>query len=39
MAMIDLTQHYALLLGLQPPWFVKSVDIVNHTSDPDQVMI
>jgi transposase len=37
--MIDLTQHYAMLLGLREPWYVESVDIVSHKTDPDQVVI
>lgn len=37
--MIDLNQHYGLLLGLPAPWHVESVDIVAHKADPDQVVI
>ncbi len=37
--MLDLKQHYSMLLSLQSPWLVDSVEIVNHKSDPDQVVI
>jgi zinc-finger of transposase IS204/IS1001/IS1096/IS1165 len=37
--MLDLNQHYGLLLGLQSPWHVKSVEIVTDESNPDQVVV
>jgi transposase len=37
--MLDLNQHYGLLLGLNSPWHVESVEIVAHKSNPDQVVV